>query len=253
VTEIYKIPLGEDALQNMPKSERTLLLVLGHLANEINILTKTFYWAAHTDDGSDVQRLGSNAQAMLFGRILCGKLYEGWRLIGSAYYGSKLSKTYDPLLDAETKDALKEAKRYFGKENAIGKIRNGFAFHFSPEEINDCFENSERADPMDMYMSDDNANTLYSFAETVVNQSSLESINKDDPQAALAAMIDESTRITALFNQIIGGCMSTAIRRHLGENLEELGAESIDLPDLLDFHDIRLPYFVSVRETKASH
>lgn len=245
---IYRIALRKEQLDAIPEAERNLLFALGHLANELNVLTKLFYWAAHNQREGDIFQHASNAQSMTIVRLLCGKMHEGWRLLQTSYYGTAISREYNPLYSEEEQQSFRELSRFFGGENVITKVRNNFAFHYSAAEIGRCYAESNRDDQLEMILSESNANTLYDYAEILVNQTLLEQLNPSDPSKAMEVLIADSTRLTGLFNRAIGACFGTAIRRHLGADLEQLGAEAIELEGLAHFEAIGIPYFVEVEK-----
>ena len=73
--------------------------------------------------------------ALFVDRMLAGKLCEGWTLFRERYQGTSLSKEYDKLLDTEVRKAIKKLNKYFGKSNVLSRIRNRFAFHYDPSDL----------------------------------------------------------------------------------------------------------------------
>jgi hypothetical protein len=249
--EIFRIPLVAEKLDSIPEAERNLIFALGHFANEINILSKLFYWTSHNQPKGDIHQHGSNAQAMMIARLLCGKLHEGWRLMQNAYFGTKISRDYNELYDDDGKDAFRRLGRYFGGENLVSEIRNNFAFHYSPEEIGRCYVENERDDELVMLLSTDNANTLYHYAEVIVDQSLLTQIRAANPEEAMKKIIDESSEIIRLFNIAIGSCLTAAFKLHLGQDLDDLVSDTIQLRELPGFKNIGVPYFVDTEDGES--
>ena len=133
--KVIDIKLDKDKLLQLPELERTLYLALGHAANENNALAKMLYWSSNAPARNEAEDRGRFTLQLLFMRLLAGKLNESWGLLNQKYFGTGLSRTYDPKLDDVARQSFKSLKSYFGRENACYKIRNQFAFHYSPEEV----------------------------------------------------------------------------------------------------------------------
>jgi len=75
---IYKLTVNKKQLNLFPEKERILFIQIGHLANELTILTKLLIYA-HTDSDMEIIRKAYTTQASLIARIFIGKLSEGFR------------------------------------------------------------------------------------------------------------------------------------------------------------------------------
>ncbi|MGA9335792.1 MAG: hypothetical protein WBV39_16040 [Rudaea sp.] len=126
--------LSGPELNEASEAERAFLLAGGHLQNEVATLNKLFVWSIPRATGPFHDDIVQSGQALMLGKILAGKLSEGWTLIERIYFGTKLSRLVNlPPLVA---DALKQLKAYFGKKGCLVRlVRNDFAFHYSPSGI----------------------------------------------------------------------------------------------------------------------
>lgn len=250
--QLHHFRLTRKQLDAIPEVERTLLVLLAHAANELSVLTKLFHFSA--SDPADHQLLieARNAQALTLGRLLTGKIYECWRLLQSAFFSTQVSKTYVPLFDEDSRNALSALKRYFGRTNLIESTRNRFAFHYSPDQIPPGYAKLGEGDALDVYLSKTNANTLYVFAETIAGRSLMESINSADHTKSIAALIDETSMAIGWLNEIVGACMLTCLRLHVGGDLYSLGARTIEIEGAPDWKSVALPFFVEIAEKDAT-
>ena len=125
---VLKVPVSKDRLRAMPEDERALLILLGYVANQINLLSKLVIFSSNkTPDG--VEHALCAAQTQMLARLAIGVLNEGWELISKRFLGSRIGRDYRPRLDAEGKAALDQLQKTFGGSNVINKIRTNYAFH----------------------------------------------------------------------------------------------------------------------------
>jgi len=91
--ELNKIRISREKLDSIPRTERIFFIQVGQVLNELNTLQKVVFVAAkHTED--TLERRGRHLQALLFSRMLAGKLWEAWELLGKDFFQAKLSKEY---------------------------------------------------------------------------------------------------------------------------------------------------------------
>jgi hypothetical protein len=245
--KLQHIKLTKAQMDLIPDAERTLLVLAAHAANELNALVKIFHFCSQHEVAAGPQQQARNAQAMVLGRILTGKLYECWKLLDSAFFSSKLSKTYEPKFDNESLEALSKIKKYFGNgRNLIKTVRNGHAFHYSHEQVSLAYASIKADEPLDLYLGDEYANTLYAFADTIAGFSMLEGILPGDPAKAFGVMVSETQEVLGLFNQVISACMFTVFKEHIGSDLRALGAVSIEIVGAPATEEVAVPYFIQV-------
>lgn len=250
--KLHFISLTKKQLDAVPDGERTLLILCAHAANELNILIKLFRFCSEHPAATDAEERARNAQAMTMGRLLTGKLYECWKLMRSAFFGAQLSRTYEQLLDPEAKTALGELKRYFSGPNLIEAVRNRHAFHYAPDQISRGYVALSEHEPLPMYMSDANANTLYAFADVIAGYSMIEDIQPGDPKNAYGALISETSKVLGQFNQLIAGCMVVVMQKYVGADLEALGSKEVEVSGAPDWKSVTVPYFVEIAESEVT-
>lgn len=240
---IHKSKIKIADLKNVPELERALFVMLGHLVNELNVLNKTFYLCSQFKEEPKWRTHAHTSQALVFARILVGKLYEGWELLRKGYFESQISKRYDEKLNEEAKNGLGKLKQYFGRDNLIKDIRNNFAFHYSVEDAKSVLARELNEDELIMYLAENNGNTLYYFSEYVVNYALLEAIEKGDPGKALERLISESAKVVSWFNDLAGGIMAHITEEYLLEKDGKLSLEPIELGEVPIAEKVEIPYF----------
>lgn len=127
--ELYPVRYPKALLDAAPEDERTFHLMVGQLANDLNIMTKLLIYSMNPVS-DELSTQASTAITMLMIKQLAGRLYEGWKTIKSQF--SPLHKKYETGMSAEAKQCLDELKKYFGPNNLVNKIRNKSGFHSDP-------------------------------------------------------------------------------------------------------------------------
>src|SRR5947207_8391030 len=79
--EIHRIILTKNKLAALPQAERSLLLLLGHASNEINVLSKLILMVTRKDTPpSRIADIVEAGQVCVLLRVLVGQLHEAWNL-----------------------------------------------------------------------------------------------------------------------------------------------------------------------------
>ena len=246
MVRIHQITLSRSQLDSVPDAERRLLILIAHADNELNVLAKLFHFSTRARSKTPILAQAENAQALVLGRILTGKICECWQLLESAFFGTALSKTYVPRFGKEAVQALESIKRYFGRNNPITAIRNQHAFHYALDKIDAGYRALVDGDPLEVYLSEANANTLYAFADTIAGRAMLETIKPGDHQGAFETLIADTSKMVNLLNTVIGEIMVTCIQTHFGGDLYSLGAKEIEIEGASDSQEISIPYFIEI-------
>ena len=246
--QLHKVTLSREQLERIPPGERQLLILVAHAANEIGALSKLFHFAAGSASEEGVVGQAENAQALVLARALTGSIYEFWQLLQKSFFGPALSKSYEPKLDAEAKDALQCLKRYFARDNIIGTVRNRFAYHYSPDQVDAGFAALTDDDPLQIYMAKHNANTYYAFGDTIVGRAMLEAICPGDHHAAFEALIRDTSEAVKHINVVSGALMIICMTKYIGGSAYDLGAEAIEIEGAPESQVVRIPFFIEIEE-----
>jgi hypothetical protein len=140
--ELTKIQIPKDRFRRIPKDEQVLFVLLGHLANELNVLGKLMGWCHNAPRASQAEADAHLMQTVFLAKLLAGKLNEGWETFRRGFFGAGLSKEYHPLIEKPQRSDLDQLKRYFDRrDNAVRLVRN-LTFHGSLDQIASCLEQS---------------------------------------------------------------------------------------------------------------
>lgn len=239
---IYRARLNKEALQKIPEAERKFFITIAHLQNEIRFSLYGVVWSHDFTSENEVEIQGQISINFFYLKILAGKLSEGWQLIQSYYNGNKsIALDFNSNGSEEAKSLLKEIKKYFSKNNAIHDIRNNFSFHYSPDDLINQLD--ETPDKLDMYISEENdANTLYYFAEILSNRAVIEKLDFSDEVNPIEAIYDELIRVAKKFNKFNILYMKYVVGKYSPDIWED-SAEPIEIENLTEFSKVRIPIF----------
>lgn len=254
--EIYTVNLTKAKLAAMPQADRTILLLLGHASNEINVLSKLILMTRKDDPSSKLVDRVEAGQILILMRILIGKLHEAWELFRSRVQGNReLALKYLPALPAEARMALDLLNKHFGRGSPLTKIRNKLSFHYKDEDdlIERNFHAMPESEPWEFYLSQTVGNSFYYAAEMVVTLSIVDlAISDHEPVDArdlgreargftqLCEIVSSvSKQLTELFNQLIAIIVE--------QSMPNVDVRFETLPDGPNISTLSLPFFIEIR------
>lgn len=212
-------------------NEKILIIYLGNLYTDINILLKTCLCSRSTELKDDIAKVAQFSQSMFFFETLAGKLNEGWEIF---------SKKYSTMLSDEANSTLAYLKNYFNNENNILRnIRHRFAFHYDENLSNELLEKYNDANPgeLKIYLSKTNGNCYFHFAESIMTRALIE----DDIDRTII-ILDEIVEVSGKLLHLVFSIFNAIIKQH-GVTQDDL--EEVEIDDIGSAFKTRLPYFLS--------
>ncbi len=244
--KIFVAKLSKEKLKLAPPAERSFFLVMAHLVNEINALNKLIFWSHEYPTQNSAEKNGEVSLTFILLRLLAGKLNEGNELLRKKFYGSKISKDYAPALSQKGQEALNQIKRYFSGTNCVTHIRNNYAFHYSPEELDAVLPTVP--EELEIYVSDGGgANTLYYFAEVLANRAILRTIDDKDGYSAYKKLVKDLPMVAGWFINFAESLLVEFISKY-EENIWDGFAEEVQFDTLPSITDIKIPWFTETGE-----
>jgi hypothetical protein len=239
---VCRARLNKGKLLQIPDPERKLFITIAHLQNEIRFSLYGAVWSADYSSDNEAIVHGQISLNFFYSKILAGKLHEGWQLLQTHYFRNKpLSLDFNANGSKEAISILKELGKYFGRKNAISEIRNNLSFHYSPDDLNKHL--SELPDELDLYIAKENdANTLYYFAEALANRGVLSKLELSADVNPLEAINSELIGIAKKFNKFNMLYMKYVLKKHSPE-IWDGGVEEIKFENLMEFSKVRIPLF----------
>ena len=239
---IFQGKLNREVLLKVPKLERNNFLAVAHLQNEIRFCLSGVVWSHDFTSDDEVIVQGQLALNFFYLKTLAGKLNEGWELIHKSHFkNKKLSIEFSETADKEALGLLKELKKYFSANNLINEIRNNHSFHYSPDELGEKL--NDLPEELDLYISKENdANTLYYFAEALANQRIIDKLNLEAQQNPLEAIYSELIGVAKKFNKFNMLYMAHFLTKYNPE-IWACPAEPVDLGEIPEFSKVIIPFF----------
>ncbi|HSC47154.1 MAG TPA: hypothetical protein VLG68_03635 [Gammaproteobacteria bacterium] len=234
--------IGKKNIERIPEPERSFVIALGHITNEINILQKFLYWTQPDEADSEIHRKAHTMQSLFVAKLLAAKLAEGWQFLNKGYFSSTFSKIHESQLDDNGTNALQSLKNYFGRTNILTSVRNEFVFHYSPEQFQSGFINTSDAEQWQLIMSEAPGNSVYYISDLISNYSMFHHIDESDQSNAIDKLLDDSLLIAKLFIAFCNSCWISTADRYLkgsGGTYKEIQVNGS--PAL---GDVRIPYFI---------
>lgn len=245
--KVFHARLSIEGLNQLPSADRKLFFALANLQNEIRFLLRIIQWSADYSSPNEAVVHGQFALNFFNVKLLAGKLREGYEILNKFYFPEKdLVLRFQDKANPETLDALKELKRYFSKGNLLHEVRNNFAFHFSPDALEN--ELGKSPDPLDLYIENGpDANTLYYFAEVLSTVAALREIGSPDPVFAMGEFTNVIFKAATTFNKFNLGFLHF-ITSENKEIIWDGHATEIDLGELPSFAKVRIPWFADTSQ-----
>lgn len=245
------IDLSPRDFMAIPGTERSLLVLLGHAMNEVNVLTKLLLIAGNFENHPRWYAHGQSCQALVLARTLTGKLHETWQFITKGYLRTPLSKRYRGRFDPDGESALKNLKAYFGRKNLVTEVRNQFSFHYSLDHASATLDDETPPSELRIYFGPTNGTSLYQFSEQVMGVALLSSIDRQDPAAAFSALISETSNLTAWLNAFSQRLMYLILEDAFGEERLPTMLKQMKVSATHSTNGIRLPYFAQVKTRRG--
>lgn len=188
---LSSVNLAADDVAQLPDAERGFLLLAGHLHNEIAILNKMVVWSISAGSRPTSHDVVEGSQALFIAKLLGGKVCEAWDALEVGFFGNRISRVVVPLLKHEPNCALQTLKTYFGTQNLIRRLRNDYAFHYTPSDIGAAW-NGVAAEPgFEILIGDTSGNTFHLGAELAANSAMLNAINASSRNLAMESFFEE--------------------------------------------------------------
>lgn len=235
--ELYEIDIPKQILITMPQNERVFVINLGQFLNEINVLLRGVMFVENHKPDNDMEMSGWRCQYLYFTRILASCLYEGWKILKNAYFGSGLSRKLENEFNDETKANLTNIKKYFSSDNDIKKIRNKFGFHYSQETIDDGVKAISDSDQkyLKFILGNNRGNNLYLYSDAVVYYSMVHSLTPRE----FNKLIQEIYKVCDWFLAFGAVCIAILLSNH-GVTIEK---KPIKLDEVPNRGDVTFPFF----------
>ena len=243
IMKLFKIEISKEKLLSIPKEERLFFIQLTNVANELFILQKLTLFSARSEESDELIRRAQNSQALFLIRLTAGILWEGWRLLETHFFGSKLSEKYSKYLSDDGNNKLEYIKKYFSNINLIKTIRDEYAFHRSNESsdrMNEVIEQTDDSEVFSLYFSEHHGNCFYDMSDTLLNHSLFSIIKLKNTEEPMRELLIDIKDVLHNFLCFVGECVLVFGKNHLS-----LESYEMEIPNQPTIDQITIPYFAS--------
>ncbi|WP_440874060.1 hypothetical protein [Thalassotalea sp. PLHSN55] len=243
--DIYKNSINKEALLSLPEHERDFFISIAHIQNEIRF---ALYGVIRTNDFSSSNEMiveGQIAYNFYHLKILAGKLHEAWQYLNKKYFNNReFSQNFIEFSGELGQETLKKVTTYFGQQkSAVSLIRDKLAFHYSPEDLVMHLENIN--DDLNIYISKTNdINTLYYFAEAIVNRTVLSSVKNKCGANPIKAINEDVIGLAGSFNQLNLLFIKFFTSKYK-DNIFNTESENMNCDELTLFETEKIPFFTN--------
>jgi len=120
------------------------------------------------------------------------------------------------------------------------------AFHFSLEHAGADLPDGLPGDELAIYLHPTIGNSLYQFAELLMNISLYEKIAPSDPEKAAAAVFDELTKVVDDVTEFGQWLVVEILAQNLGDTRLQALMDVVEVPNPPHFESLSLPFFVEM-------
>ena len=238
--EVYPLRFTRADFDRVPDQERLVHLMLGQLANDINLLQKQLIFAINgLGVGSEPEHHAAVAQAMLTERLFAGRLNEAYQFV----QGGDCARTmliYEDVLSEEWRDARTRLNAYFNADNLVRRLRNKLAFHMDVETTRDAYATVPADEPMVDFVTLHQGDCLWGSADVLASFAMISLSGKADIAAAVQQIADDLISVGGLFSTYIRNAQMAFVERHFPDAEPAMPPIFIKGPGLLD---VRIPFY----------
>jgi hypothetical protein len=167
-----EISANSDQFGKLPLSYQRVAMFYGFVANDLSIFRRLLILSMNTAlsvrNRPRIYRVYTNAQTFALLRVLAGKTLEAWESIKKEIDGIRPLRDLVSDIDSYAPGVRRKCGAYFGQENALYRIRNGFAFHMDPAHWSgESTVDIDASAGLECFVRD-RANSLYATSESVL-------------------------------------------------------------------------------------
>ena len=246
--DVIRVPLPKDKLQAMSKEERSLLLLLGHAANQITILSKMLIFSTNKTPEHEPEQQISGAQSQMLARYAIAIMDEAWKFVSRDFLGTPLGKEYIPKLNPAGAAAFEALKKSFAS-NLFSKIRNEHVFHLPKADVMDkafqaAADNPAWDNDWNWWFSPYTMNTFYFMSDVVFLHGLLQAVGETDLMAGYHKVMAEVQTVSQQMTAFIYALTSALLAKYFAPELIAQVHSKIDnAPSIMD---IWIPFFVEI-------
>ena len=240
-TSIYKFISSKKALAALPGDARCILLLGGHIVNELTTLHRLLLFSMKSWDDA-VQNTYASVQYWTLIGLLIGKVAEGLEVFQRRILGRPFGRENLPLVEklSDGTEAVSRVKKILGDTGLLRRLRNQHTFHNPTDDVIEAaFASLSDSEDWSMMAGHSRHTVLFPMSHYSTMQALINATDKVDPREAMELIRDEvldaADALIAFFERLTIA-MAGAHDLFVGRPLPVLKTDS--LPDALE---VRIP------------
>jgi hypothetical protein len=216
---VYKVPISKSQFRAIPRDERALLFVAGHVLNQISVFLKLVRFSTSKDSVDPIEARVSAAQSQIILRCLIGVFVEAWELIRRPL-NQKIIGGYLKDIGDDGRAEYDKLKKHFGKSGLLYKLRNSFLYHYpKPEDVEQAFEWIPEDEEWEWYLSEANTNSFYFSCELALGYGIMNATGEPLHIFAFGTVMQEATKVADALPYFLMPLMRAILFKHLGTKI----------------------------------
>jgi hypothetical protein len=238
---VYKVPISKAQFTAIPRDERALVLVSGHILNQVSVFLKLVRFSTCKDPTDPIEARVSAAQSQIILRCLIGVLVEAWEFIRRPVNQKIIGACLNDIGGGRAE--YDKLKRHFGSSGLLYKLRNNFLYHYpKPDELEHGFDWIPEDEEWEWYLSEANTNSFYFSCELVLGYGIMKATDELHHIGAFGIVMQEVHRVADTLPYFLMPLMKAILSKHLGPKvLEPHPGTSIEGAPKLD--EFWIPFF----------
>ena len=239
MVEISTFRISKADFQLLPKEERAVVLVGGHILNQIGILLKLVNFSFSRDPNDPVEANASAMQTQILLRLLIAVLSE------VCVYFEKRQSLIDKYLSGmheEGKAAYTMVKTSgFDKKGFLRKLRNNYLYHYpNDKNLEKAFKRTSTDEPWEWYLASDNTSSVYFSSELVLGNALMGETGEPNDMDAFSVVMAKATELANTLPDFLMRLIEAIFKWHLRADVLTPCARTI-ISDAPKFGEFWLP------------
>jgi hypothetical protein len=212
--EVYRIPIPKDEFRRLPKRERSLVLVSGHILNQISVFLKLVRFSTNKDPSNVIEAQVSGMQSQLILHCLLGVLAEACAWLRER---KDTIERYLPIMNIEGRNAYDKLKPNLEKNALLLLVRHNYIYHYPTEKnVERIFEKISDDEPWEWYLSETNTNSAYFSSEHIFGYALMQVTGETTQTEAFRLVMAKAMEVANNMPDFLMRLIEVIMIRHLG-------------------------------------
>jgi hypothetical protein len=242
MVDVFTYSISKADFQTLPKEERAVVLVSGHILNQIGVLLKLVQFSFSRGPHNTVEANASGMQTQILLQSLMAVLSEA-----CVYFEKRenLIDKYLPDMHQEGKDAYKIVKAAgFDKRGFLRLLRNNYLYHYpNDKNLEKAFKHTPENEPWEWYLASTNTSSLYFSSELVLGNGLMKETGEPTVPDAYAFLMTKAKELGNTVPDFLMRLIEAIFKRHLRPDVLK-PYERTTISDAPKFGEFWLPFFV---------